>query len=90
MLLYVISALRAIVEMLGLCFIAQGVLYLVAGQRRDDNLIYRLFDLLTRPPRKLAAAILPAHTGAAIIAGMTFCFLLAAWLGLAVLRRAIG
>ena len=56
---FVISALRAVVEMIGLCLIGQGVLYLLAGSRRQQNAIYRFFDLLTRPPRQFAAFLLP-------------------------------
>ena len=62
MLLFVISALRAVVEMLGLCLIGQGMLYLLAGSGRRQNAIYRFFDLLTRPPRQAAALLLPRGT----------------------------
>lgn len=59
MLVFMIGALRAIVEMLGLCLIGQGLLYLLAGERRQQNAIYRFFELLTRPPRQLALFLLP-------------------------------
>ena len=36
---FLISALRAIVEMLGLCLMGQGVLYLLTGSRRQQNAI---------------------------------------------------
>ena len=66
MILFAISALRAVVEMLAMCLLAQGVLYLLAGQRRADNPIYRLFALLTHPPRRLVASLLPARTSATL------------------------
>mgnify|MGYP007125364095 FL=1 len=37
MLHFLISAARAIVEMLMLCLLAQGVLYLIAGSHRAKN-----------------------------------------------------
>ena len=49
-----LSALRAVVELVGLCAIGQGVLYVLAGSHRADNVIYRLFALVTAPPRNLA------------------------------------
>jgi hypothetical protein len=54
---FLISALRAIVEMLGLCLLGQAVLYLLAGRRRTDNRIYQLFDLITTPPRRVVALL---------------------------------
>lgn len=89
MLHFTIGALRAIVEMLGLCLIGQGALYLLAGERRGENVIYRLFDLVTRPPRRLVAAVLPRRTAAAAVGILCFLALLALWLGLAWLRTAL-
>ena len=60
MLLFLIGALRAIVEMLGLCCLAQGFLYLLTGQKRASNPIYQLFALITQAPRRLVAFLLPA------------------------------
>jgi hypothetical protein len=59
MLLFLIGALRAIVEMLGLCCLAQGFLYLLTGQKRASNPIYQLFALITQAPRRLVAFLLP-------------------------------
>ena len=86
-LFFCISALRAIVEMLGLCLIAQALLYLMAGQGRSKNPIYRFFALLTRGPQHCVAACLPAKTPSTLIAGLTFLLLFCCWIGLAILRR---
>ena len=88
MLLILISAARAVIEMLGLCLIGQGVLYVLAGRGRENNRIYQLFDLLTRAPRQLVAMILPGFSGKA---GGVACFaiLLLLWIGLAFLRKII-
>ena len=77
---FLISALRAIVEMLGLCLIGQGVLYLLTGSRRQQNAIYRFFDLLTRPPRQFVALFLLRS-----VSGLLVLFTL--WIGLAWLRK---
>lgn len=88
MILFLISAARAVIEMLGLCLIGQGVLYVLAGRGRENNRIYQLFDLLTRAPRQLVAVILPGFTGRA--RGVAcFVILLLLWVGLAFLRKII-
>lgn len=48
MLYFLLSALRAIVEMLGLCLLAQGALHVLAGQGRLENPLYRFFALLSQ------------------------------------------
>ena len=84
---FLIGSLRAIVEMLGLCLIGQGVLYLLAGQRRQQNAIYRFFDLLTRPPRHVAAMLLPKRASGAVVGVTTLLVLFILWIGLAWLRK---
>jgi len=84
---FLIGALRAIVEMLGLCLIGQGVLYLLAGQRRQQNAIYRFFDLLTCPPRRVAAMLLPKRASGTVVGVTTLLVLFILWIGLAWLRK---
>ncbi|WP_428827731.1 hypothetical protein ACLIKD_07025 [Azonexus sp. IMCC34842] len=89
MLLFVIGALRAIVEMLGLCLVAQGMLYILAGRGRAANPIYQLFSIITAPPRRLVAWLLPQRASAMTIGIVCFALLLLFWLGLAVMRKFI-
>ena len=85
--LFLVSILRAIVEMLGLCCLAQGFLYLLAGQKRASNPIYQLFALITRAPRRWVAHLLPTGTGATTIGIVCFAILLSLWAGLAIMRK---
>lgn len=87
MLVFMIGALRAIIEMLGLCLIGQGVLYLLVGQHRQKNAIYQLFELLTRPPRQLAAWLLPRNASGQVAGMLAFLLLFLVWIGLAWLRK---
>jgi len=88
MTLFLISALRAVIEMLGLCLFGQGVLHVLAGRRREANRIYQLFDLITRPPRRAIALAMPGATNRTI--GLaSFVILLLLWLGLALARKFI-
>ena len=84
---FLISASRAVIEMLGLCLVGQGMLYILAGQRRATNRIYQLFDLLTKAPRRLVATLLPRSSNQSVIGILTFVLLLLFWLGLAFIRK---
>ena len=75
--------------MLGLCLLGQGILYVLAGRNRGSNRVYQLFDLLTKPPRKLLAKVLPAETGPVAVGTLSFLILLLAWVGLAFVRKSI-
>ena len=73
--------------MLGLCLLGQALLYLLAGSRRHDNPIYRLFDLLTRPPRALLGRLIGKPADRAIVGVLTFGILLVNWITLAIMRK---
>ena len=89
MLTFGISALRAVVEMLGLCLIGQAFLHILCGAARERNAIYRFFDLLTRPPRQLIAGLLRQPLASPFTAIATWLVLFALWIGLAWLRNAL-
>lgn len=85
--LFLISATRSIIEMLGLCLMAQGVLAVICGRRRALNPVYRLFALITSGPRSLLASILPERIGGLAVGIICFVLLLFFWLALAWLRE---
>jgi len=57
--LFVLSIIKAICEILALAFLGQGVLWLVAGKSRESNFVYKMFAAVTRPVMWLARAIMP-------------------------------
>ena len=83
---FAISALRAVIEMLGLSLLAQACLYLICGTRRESNVIYQLFSLITRFPCRLVAKPLPAATPHWAIGAICVALLFILWVGLAMLR----
>ncbi|WP_139326307.1 hypothetical protein [Azonexus hydrophilus] len=89
MLLFLISALRAIVEMLGLSLIGLALMAVFAGNRRDSNPIYRLFALITRAPRRLAGSLLPGRERPVLAGVLCFVLLFLLWIGLALWRTAL-
>ena len=90
MLLFLIGALRAVVEMLGLALLGLAAMSVLAGGRRHDNVIYRLFELVSRGPRRLIAALLPASTPPLVSGVLCFVALFAIWMGLALWRLTLA
>lgn len=86
--LFLISAIRAVVEMIGLCLIGQMVLHVLAGERRHANPIYRFFDLVTRAPRALVARCLPKGASPVSVGLCCLLLLFLMWIGLAAVRQA--
>lgn len=83
---FLLGALRAIVEMLGLSLLALGFLHLIAGSRREGNPIYQLFALITRLPLRVTAALLPAACPSWLVGLICFLLLFLLWIGLALTR----
>lgn len=87
MLLFLIAALRAILEMLGLCLLAQGMLHVLAGENRKHNVIFRLFQLVNRPPLRLVAILLPRRSSPAVVGVVCLVLVSGLWFLLAALRH---
>jgi hypothetical protein len=47
--LLLVEALKLLAEIALMCLAGRWVLGLLAGKRRDENLFYQLFQVLTRP-----------------------------------------
>ena len=48
----VATVLKGLIEVLLLVLLGQGILYLFAGQRRQENVVYRAFATVTAPIMK--------------------------------------
>jgi uncharacterized protein YggT (Ycf19 family) len=62
-----------------LALLGQGVLYMLAGPRRENNLFYRLLQLLAKPFTALVRRLTPALVGDAQVPWVTFMLLLVAY-----------
>ena len=85
--LFVISVLRAVVEAAGLFLLAQGLLYLLAGEAREKNVIFQLFRLLTAPVIRLVRFITPRLIVDRHVPVVAFFLLFWLWIALAYIRR---
>lgn len=87
--IFFIAALRTLVEVAGWALLGQGLLALLAGRRRHDNLIYQIFEIVTRPVVRAVRWITPRIVLDAHIPFVAFFLLFWLWLGLAWLRHDI-
>lgn len=85
--LFLISLLRVLVEVAGYALLGQGVLALLAGQRRFDNLFYKILQTVTAPPVKAVRKIAPRFILDVHIPFLTFFVLFWLWIMLALARR---
>lgn len=68
--LFIVSALKAVVEIAGMALLGQGLIGLLAGKSRQNNFVYRIFLVITAPIYRIARALSPrfiadAHMGLA-------------------------
>ena len=87
--LLIISMLRVLVEVAGCFILGQGLLYVLAGRKREENFVYQLFALLTRPVYRLTRAITPRVVRDDHIPVAAFLLMLWLWIALAMARRYI-
>ena len=82
----IIVILKALTEVAGVAMIGQGVLWVLAGSKRDQNLVYGIFKTLTAPVIKAARAITPRVILDQHIGLVAFFLLIVLWLGLTVMK----
>ncbi|MBA3032821.1 MAG: hypothetical protein KKF85_05665 [Gammaproteobacteria bacterium] len=85
--LLILGLLRALAEISLLFLLGQGLLALLAGQRRHSNTIYQLFVIVTRPVLKLVRMIAPPQIIDKHLPFVAFFLLFWLWIGLAFLKK---
>lgn len=86
--LLILGILRALVEVALLFLLGQGILALLAGSRRHNNAIYKLFIIVTQPVLKMVRMISPRQIIDRHLPFVAFFLLFWLWIGLAYLKRA--
>lgn len=77
-----IVILKALTEVAGVAFLGQGVLWVIAGAKRDQNIVYNLFKTLTSPVMRVTRAITPRVIIDAHIGLVAFFLLVVLWVAL--------
>jgi len=80
--LKIILILKALTEVAGVAFVGQGVLWVIAGAKRETNLVYKLFKLLTSPVTRITRTITPRIIIDAHIGLVAFFLLMVLWVAL--------
>jgi hypothetical protein len=78
----IVVILKALTEIAGVAFLGQGVLWVIAGAKRDQNLVYKLFRTLTSPVTRVTRAITPRIIIDSHIGLVAFFLLLVLWVAL--------
>jgi len=76
----IIVILKALTEIAGVALLGQGVLWVIAGAKRDQNLVYKLFKILTSPVTRVTRAVTPRIIIDAHIGLVAFFLLMVIWL----------
>ena len=82
----IIVILKALAEVAGVALLGQGVLWVIAGSRREQNMVYGLFRTLTMPAMKVARWVTPRVVLDQHIGLVAFFLVLVLWLGLTAMK----
>jgi len=85
--LLIVVVLRTLVEVAGMFLIGQGILHVISGSRRERNVVYLLFRLVTSPVLRLTRWITPKVVLDGHIPFVAFTVLFWLWIVLAVVKR---
>ncbi len=84
--LTVVIIFKALAEIAGLALLGQGILHLLAGANREQNVFYRVLKTITSPVWKLTRFITPRVVADAHIGMASFFLVAGLWLGLTLLK----
>ncbi len=82
-----VSILRTLVEVAGFALLGQGILAVLAGKYREQNLFYRILRIVTQPVVRAVRFVTPRLIIDAHIPMVTFFLLFWLWIALAVAKR---
>lgn len=85
--LLVVSILRALVEVAGFSLLGQGAVALLSGKYREQNIFYKLFQIVTRPVIKAVRFVTPRVILDAHVPFLAFFILFWLWIALAFAKR---
>jgi hypothetical protein len=78
----IIVILKALTEVAGVAFLGQGILWVISGAKRDQNIVYNLFKTLTSPVTRVTRIITPRIIIDAHIGLVAFFLLMVLWVAL--------
>jgi hypothetical protein len=82
--LQLITIIKAIIEVALFAFIGQGILYIMAGAKRDKNIVFTMLKTVTMPVTKFIRFISPGIVMDRHIPLASFTLLLVLWVGITI------
>jgi hypothetical protein len=82
--LQLITIVKAIIEVALFAFIGQGILYILAGAKRDKNIVFTMLKTVTMPVTKFIRFISPGIVLDRHIPFASFTLLLVLWVGITI------
>lgn len=79
-----IVLVKALVEVAGLALIGQGIVYVLAGAGREQNVFYRVLKIIASPAVRITRWITPKAVGDAQIPFLAFALVVGLWIGLTI------
>jgi hypothetical protein len=80
--LFIVSALTALIEIAAMALLAQGLIGLLSGKAKQENFVYRLFQVVTAPIIKITRSITPGIITDRHIGLVSFFILFWLWIAL--------
>jgi hypothetical protein len=80
--LFIVSTLKALVEIAALAMLGQALIGVMAGKAKQDNVVYRLFQVVTSPITKTVRKVSPKFIADQHIAPASFFILFWLWIAL--------
>lgn len=79
---FIVSSLKALVEIAAMALLAQGLIGVLAGKSRQNNFVYRIFLVVTSPIYKAVRIISPRFIADAHLGLASFFILFWLWVAL--------
>ncbi len=76
---FFLRALKAVVEVAGFAYLGQGLVAIFSGTRREQNVIYQVFRIITGPVTRATRWMMPRFVPDRHVPFVAFGLLLWAW-----------
>ncbi|MEW6131606.1 MAG: hypothetical protein AB1591_00360 [Pseudomonadota bacterium] len=83
----ILSIVRLLVEIAGYSLLGQGLLYVLAGARREQNMFYGILKTITSPVVRAVRFITPRFVVDAHIPFVAFFLLFWFWVAVSIAKR---
>jgi hypothetical protein len=77
---FLLRALKAIVEVAGFAYLGQGLVALFSGARREQNVIFQVFCIVTGPVTRATRLLMPKFVPDRHVPFVAFGLLLWIWI----------